>query len=198
GEAGEEMRLDKSRRDADVGREPLLVEIDRRAGLRLTEVRERRLVPAVVVDDGVVRHDIVTEHALELGARVRAVRAGRDQNRDVVGLVMRQFFEDGLEHRLARLRARDVADGDGDLLSGTRDVSERRPANRLAERGDERRVRVVERGEERGLDDRHPFVGESDVEALASVIELQSHYLTVSNPSLISIFVPHGSLMNAT
>ena len=196
-EAGEEVRLHEPRRDAHVRREPFLVQVDRRAGFRLAEIRERRVVAAVVVDDGVVRDDVVAEHAFELGARVRPMRARRHEDRDVLGLVVRQLFEDRAQHRLARLRARDVAHGNRDLLSRTNDVSEWRPADRLAQRGDERRVRVVDGRKIRGLDDRHPFVGHVDVESLASVIEGQSHYLTVSNPSVISMLVPQGSLMNA-
>ena len=45
--------------------------------------------------------------------------------------------------------------------------------------------------------DPNPLVGERDVEARASVVKSESHYLTVSNPSVISMFVPQGSLMNA-
>ena len=43
-EPGEEMRLDEAGRDANVSREPFLVQINRRAGVRVTEISERRVV----------------------------------------------------------------------------------------------------------------------------------------------------------
>ena len=84
-EPGEEVRLDEARRDADVRVEPSPIEIDLHARGRRADARERRRVAAVVIDHRVAAEDFPSEHALELLGRVAAMRAGGDEDRDVLG-----------------------------------------------------------------------------------------------------------------
>ena len=158
-EAGEEVRLDEPGRDPDVGVHPGPVQRHRHAGRRRADVDERRGVAAVVVDDAVAARDVGAEHLLVFGRRVDAMRAGRDQDRDVFGRMLRQLVKDRLERLLPRLRARDVADRNRDRLPGPDDLAKRRPPERRAQRRDQRRMRIGDGGPEGRLDHRDAVVG---------------------------------------
>ena len=84
GEAREEVRLDEPRGDADVGLHPLGVDPDRDAVIRPAEVGQRRVVARVVVDDPAVLDHFIAEHRPQLGVGVPAVRAGGDEDCDVL------------------------------------------------------------------------------------------------------------------
>ena len=87
GVARHEMRLDQAGRDPQVRLDEAPVELDRRApGRRRAEIDMRRIVTReVVLDPDRLQDPGVADQLLELGALVRPVQAGRDQDRDGVG-----------------------------------------------------------------------------------------------------------------
>ena len=117
-ETGEEVRLDEAGRDPHVGIEELAIQKHLHTGGGRAHASQRRGVAAVVIDHRVAAQDLAAEHALELLIGVATMGARRDENRDVFRLDLRQLLEDGLQLLDSRLRARDVADGDRDLLTG--------------------------------------------------------------------------------
>jgi hypothetical protein len=66
-------------------------------------------------------------------------------------------------------------------------VPEWRPSNRRTKRGDEGRVWITDRRKKRGLDYCDSLLRQIDLEPLASVVQSNSHYLTVSKRSVISM-----------
>ena len=174
-EAGKEMRLDESGRNAHVGVQPQAIEVHLDARRRVAGVDESRSVAAIVIDNAVLPHDVAAEHRVDFRGRVAAMRAGRDQDRDVARADVRHLFEERLEHLAARLRAGDVADGNRDAAAAVGELAERRRGERRAERCDERGVRIADRGAEHRLDDRDAVIGEVDLETVDAVIEPDAH-----------------------
>ena len=79
-EAGEEVRLDESGGDLDVGLDPATIEPHRDVGPGPTAIEQLIMITGVVVDhlDGI--DHVLTEHLDELGRGVAAVGAGGDQD----------------------------------------------------------------------------------------------------------------------
>jgi len=136
-------------------------------------------------------------NALELGARVGAVRARCDEDGDVVRVDARHSSKSALSI---------ASRGCARVMSQTEmaircprpdDFAERGTADRRAQRRDERDVRVVDGLKKLGLDDGHPFVGQIDFEPLRAVVQRDAHLLNGVESFVISMLVPQGSLMNA-
>ena len=89
---------------------------------------EHRRVPRVVIDHAIAVQDLAAEHPFELGRRVRAMRAGGDQDRHVFRPHVRHLVEERREHLASRLRARHVADRDGDRPTRASQRRKRRTA----------------------------------------------------------------------
>ena len=94
--------------------DPHAVDPHRHAVAVLAEEGQRGLVARVVVDDPHALDDVVAEHRPDLLVGVAAVRAGGDEDHDVV-VADAQLVEDGGDHLVARLGAGAVAHRDRDL-----------------------------------------------------------------------------------
>src|SRR6185369_4415425 len=110
--------------------QPFAVEPYVHAGGGVPDPFQRRVVAAVVVDDAAPREHVAPEHAFQFRVAVRAVRAGGDQDGDVAAGDAGELLEDGPQHLRARLRPRDVADRDGELLPWRDQRAERRAVDR--------------------------------------------------------------------
>ena len=91
-------------------------------------------------------------------------------------LDLRQLLEDCIQLLDSRLRASDVADGNRNLLTGVDGLSQRRAFVGRAYGLEQRCPHVRYGRSSHRLDDRHPFVGEIDLESIASVVESYSHF----------------------
>ena len=72
---GEEMRLDETGDDAQIRRERVLVEQRGNAVAHHADLHERVVVLRLVIEHAVIRHHGGREHFLQLGFRVRPMRA---------------------------------------------------------------------------------------------------------------------------
>ena len=114
-----------------------------------------RVVARVVVDDAHRREHLVAEHRAQLVVGVAAVRAGRDEDDDVLEPhEPLELLEQRRDDDLARLRARAVADADRDRLRRPRTTSRSGgPATGLAQRLEHGRALVRRRRRVQRLDD---------------------------------------------
>ena len=174
-EAGEEVRLDEPRGDADVRLRPGPVQPDRDAAVDLAEGHELGLVERVVDDDAVAVDDVRAEHLHELVPGRRPVGAARDHDRDAVRGHVRQGLEHHRQHRGARHRPRDVADRDGHALVAAHALAEGRAADGLLERLPDRPARVGQTVDIGGFDDRRAVVRKFHRHPGAAVGEIDQH-----------------------
>ena len=137
-ETCEEVRLDESSGDPDVGIDPFAVEPDRDVE-HLTAPAKAGVVARVVVHDSHSPEYLGSQHRLELIGRVAAVGAGRDQHDDVarVGDAL-ELVEHRGDHHMPRLRASAVAHRDRDRLPGPDALAERWPDGRSPQRTEHR------------------------------------------------------------
>jgi hypothetical protein len=138
-------------------------------------VLERAVVAAVVVDHPVAVEDRAPQHPLEFGLGVDPVRAGGDQDRDVLVGDVGNLLENRAKRLAPRLGARDVAHRDRDRLPGAHERSQRRAVDRSPHRAQERAVRVGIGRAEGWFDHRDRGLGEFHVEAVAAVVEAHPH-----------------------
>ena len=125
--------------------------------------------------------DLAAQHPFELGRRARAMRAGGDQNRHVFRPHVRHLAEERREHLASRLRARHVADRDGDRPAR---ASQRRKRRTAAQRrtygGTKGRYGVVDRRTADRFNHRHPFVGKGDLQSIRAEIQTTAHPYTIT------------------
>ena len=174
-EPGKEVRLDEPGRDPHVGLYPRAVQPHRDPALDLPQRRQLRVVERVVHDDPIPVDDGCAQHLHQLVVGRGPVGAAGDQDGDLVGGDMRQRIQHHRQHRGARHRPRDVADGDGDCLAGHHELSERGGAEWTI-KGLPDRTRLVRQTIEIGrLEHRRPVVGELDGETGTPVGEIDQH-----------------------
>jgi len=112
---------------------------------------------------------------MELSRRVPAVGTCGNQDSDVFRSDLRQLIEEREQHLSTRLGAGDVADGNGNPLAPTHELSKGRALNGRADGLSQRDMRFGNRRSEDRFDDGHPFIGELNLETVASVVKEQSH-----------------------
>ena len=98
-----------------------------------------------------------------------------NQDRDVFRSDLRQLIEERQQHLSTRLGAGDVADGNGNPLARTHELAKRRTLNRRADGLSQCDMRFGNRRSEDRFDHGHPFIGELNLETVASVVKEQSH-----------------------
>ena len=174
-EAGKEVRLDEAGGDADVGVQPLAIQdtgtpVDVRADATRATTSSRPSWLMTRQRRARSRPSMRSSSAW----RVRAVRAGGDEDGDVLVPDAGHLREQRLSICAPRLRPGDVAHGDGDPLARPRpDPRSGGAVDRVADGREQRRVRVRRRRPRDRLDDGDAFVWELDVEAVGAVVEAQ-------------------------
>jgi len=150
-EAGEEVRLDEAGQDRDRRLQVQPVEINGVAARGRAPVHQRAVVARVVVDHAVAARDHGSEHLIELGRRVGAVRPRRHQDSDVLARHTSplKLSQQGRQHTVAGHRARAVVDHDHDRIGGSGQLAQRPRPERRADGGQDRRPLV---GQTRRLD----------------------------------------------
>src|SRR4029453_16823826 len=103
-------------------------------------------------------------------------RACGDEAGCVFRSALRHLLEERAQHVAPRLRPRDVAHGNGDPMTRTHELAERRAIEWSPHRAEQRRVRVCDSWSRDRLDDGDPFIRKIDIEAISSVIQLYSHH----------------------
>jgi hypothetical protein len=103
------------------------------------------------------------------------MRAGGDEDGDVLVAHARHLREQRLDLLLSGLGARDVADRNGDALARPPQVPQRRPSDRCANRAQEGLVRVWHGRAWHRLDDRDAVVGQIHRKTVGSVIQVHFH-----------------------
>ena len=143
-EAGEEVGLDETGHDAQVGFDVLALQQHRRP-VDLAH-RDVRVARAVMVDDGVARHDLGPDQFLHFRRGRLPVRAGGTEQRDVVvgHPGARELSQQWRQHGAVRHRARQVREDDGHPLRAVGQFLERSPEQRAAESSHNRGRLVVE------------------------------------------------------
>ena len=82
-EPGEEVGLDETSRDANIGVDPLSIELETNAGAEAPDVDKRHVVSGVVIDNPHPGQQALTEHLREFDGRVPPMRPGRYDEGDI-------------------------------------------------------------------------------------------------------------------
>ncbi len=180
-EAGEEVGLDEAGDDAQVGLDVLALQQHRHP----VDVAHRdvRIARAVVIDDGVARHNLGPDELLHFRrARLPVGPGGAEQRDALVGYTAtRQLGQQRRQHRAVRHGARQIGEDDGDPVRAVGQIRQRAAQQRVAEGGGDRRRLVVEAGLVQRRNDLG-VVGDLDRGPVAPVGQLDAHGQSAGGP----------------
>ncbi len=141
-ESCEEVRLDEAGRDLHVGVGPAAVQPDRHPVADHPAPAQAVGVAGVVVYDPHRARELA-EHLAQLLGGVSAVSPGGDQQRECAAIGDPvELANERPDHRLAWLRARQVADRDGDRVASVDELPQPRAGDRVLHGISQRRGRV--------------------------------------------------------
>src|SRR5262245_56948164 len=105
-------------------------------------MNKRRVVSRIMANDAAALRELAADHALDFLVVVAAVRAGGDEDRDVLKPDAGHLRDQRFQHHLARLGSSDVANGNADLAAGLVEIPQRGLSYRRLDRLDESVFRI--------------------------------------------------------
>ena len=137
GPAGHEMRLDQAGGDAQIGIDKNPVDADRgAAGGGRAQINMVVGVARVVIQHAHVRHHPrIADDLGQFVAQIRAMQAGRDQDRDLIerNAAARHCLDHGTQEQPVRHRPGDVTDENAGATASAREVAEGPSRDRMIE-----------------------------------------------------------------
>ena len=172
-ESREEVRFDKTCRDLEVRFQPSPVQKHRDAVLCFSGVDQGRVVPGIVTDDAIIRRDFRPEHLDKFVPSVGPMGSRGYEERDVFGPDSGHFGKQCFQHQSPRLRPRDVADGNTDLLSRLNQFRKRWAGDRCANGVDQQLGGPGRPGPILRFDDGGALLGQFDLQTRRAVVQIQ-------------------------
>ena len=171
----EKVRFYKTCRDLEITFHPSAIQQYAHATPRFTGVNQRRHISCIMTNDAAAPGKLRPQHAFNFFGVIAAVSSGGNQNRHVLEPHTGQFRKQRFEHRLPGLRARDVADRDGNPLPRPSKFPQRRFAERLTQSRYERAALIRRRRNVDRFDHRGSIVGKFGKQTRSAVVETQLH-----------------------
>ena len=174
-EAGEEVRLDETSDDTEVGLDDAAVERGGRAVVHLAHDHEFDVVLAIVVDDFVVSDDLGGEHVFELGPTVGTMRAGLVDENDPITRMVTKSFEQPRDDAFVGSGARVVRKRDHHTIGLTKTLPEWRVTDGMRKRMKKGSILIGERDAFSWFDDRSLMIGALDLVQATTKGERDAH-----------------------
>ena len=174
-EAGEEVRLNETSNDAEVGLNDPAVEHGRGAVVHLAHGHKFGVVLTIVVDDFVVSDDLGGKHFFELSPTVGTVRAGLvDENDPITGMVT-EGFKQPRDDAFVGSGARVVRKRDHHTIGLAKTLPEWRATDGMRERVKKGSFLIGERDAFSWFNDRGLMVGRLDLVKASAKGERDTH-----------------------